>query len=268
MLLLGGGLIFFTQVSVNGSYVSDLLPGFLLIGVGLGFAFVPVSIAALAGVTGKDAGLASGLINTSQQIGGALGLAILTTIATTRTEDLLAAGEPAPQALTGSASRSGRERASPPFRSSRRCSRSSARTWRCSPAANRRPAGLPEPAAGTDERTQSGRRTRKGSSPVAVLDPRAAAVHLGEARDQRQADSEARRRREHLRPAVERLEDGLLVLVEDPPPSSSTERRSSRPARRGGRDRRRSGVCLAAFRTRFSTIRSTFGSSTSATSGR
>ena len=52
MLLLGGGLIFFTQVSVDGSYVSDLLPGFLLIGVGLGFAFVPVSIAALAGVTG------------------------------------------------------------------------------------------------------------------------------------------------------------------------------------------------------------------------
>jgi EmrB/QacA subfamily drug resistance transporter len=100
MLLLGGGLIYFTQVSVDGTYVSDLLPGFLLIGVGLGFAFVPVSIAALAGVTGKDAGLASGLINTSQQIGGALGLAILTTIATTRTEDLLAAGEPAPEALT------------------------------------------------------------------------------------------------------------------------------------------------------------------------
>jgi MFS family permease len=100
MLLLGGGLIYFTQVSVDGSYVSDLLPGFLLIGVGLGFSFVPVSIAALAGVTGKDAGLASGLINTSQQIGGALGLAILTTIATTHTESLLAEGEPAPNALT------------------------------------------------------------------------------------------------------------------------------------------------------------------------
>jgi EmrB/QacA subfamily drug resistance transporter len=100
MLLLGGGLACFTQVSVDGSYVSDLLPGFLLIGVGLGFSFVPVSIAALAGVTGKDAGLASGLINTSQQIGGALGLAILTTIATTHTESLLAEGEPAPNALT------------------------------------------------------------------------------------------------------------------------------------------------------------------------
>jgi EmrB/QacA subfamily drug resistance transporter len=100
MLLLGGGLAYFTQVSVDGSYVGDLLPGFLLIGVGLGFSFVPVSIAALAGVTGKDAGLASGLINTSQQIGGALGLAILTTIATTRTENLLASGEAAPRALT------------------------------------------------------------------------------------------------------------------------------------------------------------------------
>jgi EmrB/QacA subfamily drug resistance transporter len=100
MLLLGGGLMLFTQVSVDGTYLADLLPGFLLIGVGLGFAFVPVSIAALAGVTGKDAGLASGLINTSQQIGGALGLAILTTVATTRTENLLAEGKPQPEALT------------------------------------------------------------------------------------------------------------------------------------------------------------------------
>jgi EmrB/QacA subfamily drug resistance transporter len=100
MVLLGAGLAYFTQVSVDGSYVADLLPGFLLIGVGLGFSFVPVSIAALAGVTGRDAGLASGLINTSQQIGGALGLAILTTIATTRTDHLLAAGHQTPSALT------------------------------------------------------------------------------------------------------------------------------------------------------------------------
>jgi predicted MFS family arabinose efflux permease len=100
LLLLGAGQLYFTQVSVNGSYVSDLLPGFLLIGVGLGFSFVPVSIAALAGVTGQDAGLASGLINTSQQIGGALGLAILTTIATTHTDNLLASGEQRAQAVT------------------------------------------------------------------------------------------------------------------------------------------------------------------------
>jgi EmrB/QacA subfamily drug resistance transporter len=98
--LLGAGQIYFTQVSVDGSYVSDLLPGFLLIGVGLGFSFVPVSIAALAGATSKDAGLASGLINTSQQIGGAVGLAILTTIATTHAETLLAEGEDAAHAFT------------------------------------------------------------------------------------------------------------------------------------------------------------------------
>jgi MFS family permease len=85
---------------VNGSYAVDLLPGFLLIGVGMGFSFVPISIAALAGVKGEEAGLASGLINTSQQIGGALGLAILATVATTRTESRLEAGTPQPEALT------------------------------------------------------------------------------------------------------------------------------------------------------------------------
>jgi len=100
MGLLGGGLAYFTQVSPNGSYLGDLLPGFLLIGVGLGFSFVPVSIAALAGVTGKDAGLASGLINTSQQIGGAIGLAVLATVSTTRTENLLADGKDPATALT------------------------------------------------------------------------------------------------------------------------------------------------------------------------
>ena len=100
MLLLGGGLAYFTQISVNGSYFGDLFIGFLLVGVGLGFAFVPVSIAALAGATGKEAGLASGLINTSQQIGGALGLAILTTVSTTRTTNLLDDGVAQPNALT------------------------------------------------------------------------------------------------------------------------------------------------------------------------
>ena len=69
-------------------------------GVGLGFSFVPVSIAALAGVAGREAGLASGLINTSQQIGGALGLAILATVSTTRTDNLTPSGEqPSLQAL-------------------------------------------------------------------------------------------------------------------------------------------------------------------------
>jgi MFS transporter len=100
LLLVAGGLVYFTQIAPNGSYLADLLPGFLLTGVGIGFAFVPVSIAALAGVTGREAGLASGLINTSQQIGGALGLAILTTVATTRTDNLLKSGVAPPTALT------------------------------------------------------------------------------------------------------------------------------------------------------------------------
>jgi EmrB/QacA subfamily drug resistance transporter len=101
MLLLTAGLVFFTRISVDGSYASDLLPGFVVIGVGLGFSFVPVSIAALAGATGKEAGLASGLINTNQQIGGAIGLAFLTTISTTRYDHLVADGESRLAALTG-----------------------------------------------------------------------------------------------------------------------------------------------------------------------
>ncbi|HZB86260.1 MAG TPA: MFS transporter [Gaiellaceae bacterium] len=102
MTLLAGGLLYFTQVSPQGSYVGDLLPGFLLVGVGLGFSFVPVSIAALAGIGDREAGLASGLINTTQQVGGALGLAVLATISTTRTENLLASGtEPASALTTG-----------------------------------------------------------------------------------------------------------------------------------------------------------------------
>ena len=99
MAFLTAGLIFFTQVSVGGSYVTDLLPGFLLIGVGIGFSFVPITIAALAGVEPAEAGLASGLINTSQQIGGALGIAALSTIATSRTDDAVSAGAAVPSAL-------------------------------------------------------------------------------------------------------------------------------------------------------------------------
>ena len=99
MTMMTAGLLFFTQVSVGGSYVRDLLPGFLLIGVGIGFSYVPISIAALAGVVPSEAGLASGLINTSQQIGGALGIAALSTIATSHTADSLGNGSPLPSAL-------------------------------------------------------------------------------------------------------------------------------------------------------------------------
>ena len=100
LILVGGGLVLFTQISPTGSYFTDLFPGFIILGVGLGFTFVPISIAALAGVTGRDAGLASGLINTSQQIGGALGLAILTTVATHRISNLAPDGNPTASDLT------------------------------------------------------------------------------------------------------------------------------------------------------------------------
>jgi predicted MFS family arabinose efflux permease len=100
LALIGGGLVLFTQISPTGSYFTDLFPGFIILGIGLGFTFVPISIAALAGVTGRDAGLASGLINTSQQVGGALGLALLTTVSTRHTTNLLNSGEPQPEALT------------------------------------------------------------------------------------------------------------------------------------------------------------------------
>ena len=100
MSLLTVGLVYFTQVSVEGSYLGDLLPGFLVIAMGMAFAFVSISIAALAGVQEKDAGLASGLINTSQQIGGALGIAVLSAVAIAQTNDAATAGDPVPEALT------------------------------------------------------------------------------------------------------------------------------------------------------------------------
>jgi EmrB/QacA subfamily drug resistance transporter len=100
MGLLTAGLVYFTQVSVDGSYWADLFPGFLILGVAIPFAFVPITIAALAGTKPQEAGLASGLINTSQQIGGAVGIAILSTIAVATTDDAVADGAAVPVALT------------------------------------------------------------------------------------------------------------------------------------------------------------------------
>ena len=99
LTLLGLGLVYFTQISVDGSYLVDLLPGFLLVGIGMGFSFVPISIAALAGVESREAGLASGLINTSQQIGGALGVAVMTTIYTNKSDSAVKDGVAPLQAL-------------------------------------------------------------------------------------------------------------------------------------------------------------------------
>jgi hypothetical protein len=78
-------LVLFAQLPVDGHYFWDLFPGFIISGLGLAFVFIPMSIGALTGVRPADAGIASGLINTSQQIGGAIGVAAATTIATTFT---------------------------------------------------------------------------------------------------------------------------------------------------------------------------------------
>ena len=80
LVLIGAGLLWFSQISVHGTFLSDILGPSLLAAVGLGFSFVPVTIAAVSGVPDREQGLASGLINTAQQVGGALGLAILSAV--------------------------------------------------------------------------------------------------------------------------------------------------------------------------------------------
>ena len=100
LALITGGMLWYTQIPVEGSFVTHLLPGYLLVGVGMAFSFIPMSIAALAGVEPQEAGLASGLINTAQQIGGALGVAIAATVAFTHTQTLLASGHSAASAAT------------------------------------------------------------------------------------------------------------------------------------------------------------------------
>jgi EmrB/QacA subfamily drug resistance transporter len=93
LVLIAGGLLWFSQVpATGGSYAADVLGPSILAALGLGFAFVPVTIAAVTGTKPHEAGLASGLINTAQQVGGALGLAILATIANSRTQSLFHAG--------------------------------------------------------------------------------------------------------------------------------------------------------------------------------
>src|SRR3954447_8286643 len=91
LLLSAGGLVLYARLRVDGHYFWDLFPAFLMSGIGMAFAFIPMTIGALAGVRDADAGVASGLINTSQQIGGAIGTAAVTTIAATATANWLTA---------------------------------------------------------------------------------------------------------------------------------------------------------------------------------
>jgi EmrB/QacA subfamily drug resistance transporter len=101
MGLIGGGILWTTAAPVDGRFWHDLAGPFFVAGAGTAFAFIPVSIAALAGIAAKEAGLASGLLNTSQQVGGAIGVAIASTVAATHYETLIHAGSAAPGGLTG-----------------------------------------------------------------------------------------------------------------------------------------------------------------------
>jgi EmrB/QacA subfamily drug resistance transporter len=101
LLLIMAGLVVFTQSPVDAGYVGHVLPGMVLLGTGAGLCFPALMGLAMSGATPADAGLASGLVNTSAQVGGALGLAVMATLSATRTHHLLATGHSSAAALTG-----------------------------------------------------------------------------------------------------------------------------------------------------------------------
>ena len=101
MTLVGAGVLWATQIPVDGHFVGNLLGPFIIAGAGTALSFIPISIAALAGIEEHRAGLASGLLSTSQQVGGALGIAIASSVAASHTNVLLHAGYKLPVALTG-----------------------------------------------------------------------------------------------------------------------------------------------------------------------
>ena len=100
LALVAAGLILFARVPVNGSYVKDVLPTMILLGTGVGSCFPALMTIAMSGATRSDAGLASGLVNTTAQVGGALGLAVLATLSTSRSNHLIASGKSTAAALT------------------------------------------------------------------------------------------------------------------------------------------------------------------------
>jgi EmrB/QacA subfamily drug resistance transporter len=105
VLIAAAGLAVLTQLPVHGSYLGNLMSGLLPMSIGMGLTFVPITLLATGGVQGDDAGLASGLFNTAQQVGGSLGLAILSTLAASQTSSLLGAGHVSPTSAAGLAAR-------------------------------------------------------------------------------------------------------------------------------------------------------------------
>jgi EmrB/QacA subfamily drug resistance transporter len=100
LTLIAAGLALFARVPVHADYLTDMLPSMLLLGIGAGLSFPSLMTLAMSSATESDSGLASGLVNTSLQVGGALGLAVLATLSTTRTKDLITSGDSAANALT------------------------------------------------------------------------------------------------------------------------------------------------------------------------
>jgi predicted MFS family arabinose efflux permease len=101
LVMIGAGLLLFTRAPVDGDYATHVLPVMLLLGAGVGTAFPSLMTLAMSGATQRDAGLASGLVNTTVQVGAALGLAVLATLATSKSEELRGAGDSAAVALNG-----------------------------------------------------------------------------------------------------------------------------------------------------------------------
>ena len=100
LVIAGAGLLLFARAPVDGNYLTDVFPVMVLLGTGAGLAFPALMTLSMSGATPRDSGLASGLVNTTAQVGAAIGLAVLATLSATRTEDLLAAGDSTPVALT------------------------------------------------------------------------------------------------------------------------------------------------------------------------
>jgi EmrB/QacA subfamily drug resistance transporter len=100
LLVATAGFLLLTRVTGHGDYASHVLPAMIVLGAGFGMTFVPITISATTGVAPGDSGLASGLLNTAQQVGGSLGLAILSSVSTARVTNALHAGSPLPAALT------------------------------------------------------------------------------------------------------------------------------------------------------------------------
>jgi MFS family permease len=100
LVLIAAGLVLFTQAPVGGSYLANVLPVMIVLGFGIGISFPALMTLAMSGATMEDAGLASGVVNTTAQVGGALGLAVLATLSATRSDHLIAGGRSQAAALT------------------------------------------------------------------------------------------------------------------------------------------------------------------------